>query len=768
MSSEGIGGVVDAAMGSSLLGRRLNTHADLPIDPQPGTPRNHRMHKQPVAIDGNTAFISQSSGDPFRGDDAFMRPAHWQRGRIAGAVGLAAFAALAPDVGPHRWWLVVGILALLIPATIATGRWVPPRQTANTQAATDVFGCIAFVHLIPQHWTSVLVVGLVATCSNVVTLGARGFVLGQAMLALGMGFAASIHGVDGWWLPLATMLVVTGPVASYANWLHSHDALLASRLQDMTRSVAAIVWEAEAPSGRLLRVMGPTDDVTGHRRDQFQELYPAGLMHPEDLELVGRELPTDGSRIERSVRIRHRDGHWVWLREVIGLVEGADGRRYVRGVAFDISDLQHARQALADKAERDDLTGLLGRDGLYQELQRRLAESTDPVGLLLMDLDGFKNINDTMGHPTGDRLLQAQAERLVGVARSDDVVGRLGGDEFLVITSAAEPRRLLAFGRRINEALEQPVLIDGVEMVCAASIGVSASPGHGTTPDDLVRNADHAMYQAKRSGLGVELFKQDSDRRSVARLARLAELSRGMDDQIELWFQPIMDVASGHQVSMEGLARWRHPTEGIIGPNVFIEMVESAGLTVRFDTAMVRRAVEQLARLGPASDLTVSVNVSQRGLADQSFTRRLRKQLAAMGVESHRLIVEISERDVDSDQRSVLRTLAELRELGVGISLDDFGTGYSSLSRLRGLPITEIKIDHGFVTVMNESPADAIIVRSTVEMARELGLGVVAEGVSDEAILEHLRELGCTRAQGFLFGAANPKGTVEWSPVESP
>lgn len=700
--------------------------------------------------------------------DAFMRPAHWLPGRLVGMAGVAAFAALAPGVGPYRWWLVIGLLALFVPATFAIERWVAPRSTAQAQALMDAFGCVLAVHLVPQHWHTVLVIGVITVASNVSALGARWFCLAQVLLASGMGIGAYVHDVEGWVLPLAAMLVVSGPVASYASWLQSQDALFASRLQDMTRTVAAVVWEADPETGCLLQVIGPTADVTGHDAQVFSQLYPHALVHDEDQDLIGRELPSDGSRVERSIRIRHADGRWIWLREVIGLVEASDGRQYVRGVAFDITDLQEARHALARKAERDDLTGLYGRAALHLELQRRLAASTEPVGVLLMDLDGFKNINDTMGHPTGDELLQVQSERLTSIARSSDVVGRLGGDEFMVVTSGADVNELAAFAHRVIEALARPAMIGGVEMMCGASVGVAISPDHGTTPDDLIRNADHAMYTAKRSGHGLKVFDGREDARSVRQIARLAELTRGLDDQVELWFQPVVDAATGRQVSMEGLARWRHPTEGILPPAEFLDLVESAGLTVRFDNAMVRRAIERIARLGNDSDLTVSVNVSQRGLADRAFVRRVRKQLAAVGVAPHRLTVEISERDVDSDQRSVLGTLAELQEMGVGISLDDFGTGYSSLSRLRGLPITEIKIDHGFVTVMTDSPADDIIVRSTVEMARELGLSVVAEGVANAAIEQRLRELGCDRLQGFLFGKATPDGLLSRDGVPSP
>jgi len=303
------------------------------------------------------------------------------------------------------------------------------------------------------------------------------------------------------------------------------------------------------------------------------------------------------------------------------------------------------------------------------------------------------------------------------------------------------------------------VSLDGVEVGCSASLGVAWAPDHGVTHDELMRHADEAMYRAKRTGLGVQAFDQQSDDAHTQRVDRLEQLTRSMEDELELWFQPIVDASTLRTSGVEGLVRWRHPVDGVLAPLDFLDLVEASGLTARFDTHVLTLGVRHAAYLvGTGTPNVVAVNITPKGLADRSFVRRFRELLEAHGVAASLMALEISERSVDDDQRALLDTLAELRDMGVRISLDDFGTGYSSLTRLRQLPITEIKIDRSFVAAMMSSPADEIIVRSTIEMARELGFGVIAEGVADEPTLLRLRELGCAHVQGFLFGAATPTG----------
>jgi diguanylate cyclase (GGDEF)-like protein len=673
-----------------------------------------------------------------------------------GALALAAVTAVLPGVGEHRVTLVLLMVLVLAPVMWIVEVWAAPRGMLWSQSTLDAALCVTFAQLVPEHWMTIALIGVLVVTANLNHLRPWGFLAIMAAMNGGLAVAAVRGGVEDGELAMAVVMTVTLPVAAYSQWLRSRERLAMNQFDDMSQSVAAIVWEADPSTGRLRHLMGPTEEVTGHGHGDFAALYPDALVHPEDLALLAAELPADGTRVERTIRIQHVDGRWLWIREVVGRVPGEKGVEWHRGVAMDITDLAESGEELRKRAEQDTLTGLMNRAAIVDDIRRRLASGA-PVGVLLMDLDGFKAVNDTMGHLVGDRLLTVQARRLEAVARREDAVGRLGGDEFVVISSATGDHALLGLARRVRHALCQPVSLDGVEVGCSASVGAAWSPDHGVTHDELMRHADEAMYRAKRGGLGVQAFTTQSDPRHEQRVDRLEALTDRLEEELELWFQPIVDTATLQTVALEGLVRWRHRDEGVLAPIEFLDLVESSGLTSRFDAHVVTSGVRQAAALkGAGSPMIVAVNITSRGLSDRSFARRFRDILAAHDVEPSLMAIEVSERSVDADQRVLLETLAELRSLGVRIALDDFGTGYSSLTRLRQLPISDIKIDRSFVSAMTSSPADEIIVRSTIEMARELGLGVIAEGVSDEATLARLQQLGCSQVQGFLFAPATP------------
>jgi diguanylate cyclase (GGDEF)-like protein len=675
-----------------------------------------------------------------------------------GALALAAATAVLPGVGEHRLTLVLLMVVVLAPLMWSVEAWAGPRGMLWSQSALDATLCVLFALMLPEHWMTIALIGVLVVTANVNHLRPLGYLAIMVGLNGGLAVAAVRGGIEGGELSMAVVMTITLPVAAYSQWLRSRERLAMHQFDDMTQSVAAIVWEADPSTGRLRHLMGPTEEVTGHGHGDFAALYPDALVHPEDLALLAAELPADGTRVERTVRIQHADGRWLWIREVVGRVPGEQGAEWHRGVAMDITDLAESGEELRKRAEQDTLTGLMNRAAIVDDIRRRLASGA-PVGVLLMDLDGFKAVNDTMGHLVGDRLLTVQSRRLEAVARREDAVGRLGGDEFVVISSAVGEQALLGLARRVRHALCQPVSLDGVEVGCSASVGAAWSPDHGVTHDELMRHADEAMYRAKRGGLGVQAFSNQSDPHHEQRIDRLEALTDRLEQELELWFQPIVDTDTLETTAYEGLVRWRHPDEGVLAPIEFLDLVESSGLTARFDTHVITLGARQAAAMKRAgSPMIVAVNITSRGLSDRSFPRRFRDILAAHDVEPSLMAIEVSERSVDADQRVLLEALAELRSLGVRIALDDFGTGYSSLTRLRQLPISDIKIDRSFVSAMTSSPADEIIVRSTIEMARELGLGVIAEGVSDEATLARLQQLGCSQVQGFLFAPATPEG----------
>jgi diguanylate cyclase (GGDEF)-like protein len=426
--------------------------------------------------------------------------------------------------------------------------------------------------------------------------------------------------------------------------------------------------------------------------------------------------------------------------------------------------LEREREAL-----RDALTGLGNRQSLATRTDEVLATARSTgatVALFLLDFDRFKEVNDTLGHPVGDRVLQLAAERLERTLRPGDAVARLGGDEFGVLLP--DVRDSLAadeIAQRIRAVLEMPFHVADTEIDLEVSIGIALSPAHGTDSEQLLQRADVAMYVAKSAHSGVETYAAERDINSPGRLGLLGALRRAVDEgQLELHYQPKVHVEDGSVAGVEALVRWRHPTRGLVLPDEFIPLAEQSGLMQRVTDLVLEGALAQVAawtRLGMR--VPVAVNVSMRDLTDQDFANRLRARLLQHGVAADLVILEITERVLMADIAGASATLEALDALGVRISLDDFGTGYSSLVLLKRLPVQEIKVDRSFVKRLGEYNGpddDDTIVRSIIDLGHSLGLSVVAEGVESRASLERLRAFGCDRAQGWHLSPALPADEV--------
>jgi diguanylate cyclase (GGDEF)-like protein len=396
------------------------------------------------------------------------------------------------------------------------------------------------------------------------------------------------------------------------------------------------------------------------------------------------------------------------------------------------------------------------------------------LALVLLDLDRFKEINDTLGHPVGDRVLQIVAARIEDAVRPGDLVARLGGDEFAVLIGGAQDDGSVSeIAERVRTSLHEPISLEGTLIDLDASLGVALYPDHGTDFDQLHRRADVAMYVAKASGGGVSFYDAEKDTHTVARLGLLGELRHAVDSgDLEVHYQPKINLVTADVVGFEALVRWQHPQLGLVMPDDFIPLAEQSGLMPRLTSAVLEEVLSQLASwsrddtngpLNPdgsaASDaevdylgLTVAVNVSVRDLLDPGFAERVTECLDRHGMPPASLMLEITERRLLEDFDRGARVLTQLRNAGVNISLDDFGTGYSSLTLLKRLPVTEVKIDQSFVSRIGDSEADATIVGSIVELAHALNLTVVAEGVETLDVLRRLENLGCDEAQGWLVG----------------
>ena len=423
---------------------------------------------------------------------------------------------------------------------------------------------------------------------------------------------------------------------------------------------------------------------------------------------------------------------------------------------------------IMDLAYRDSLTQLPNRALFNDRLDAAIAAAAvqgTPVAVLMMDLDHFKDVNATLGHPIGDLILRAVALRVDSVlARTTDTVARLGGDEFAVLIPGDDAQHAERVARSIIRALEPPVMPDGHVVDVRASIGIAIYPEHGEERATLMRHADVAMYAAKRGNLGVAVWDRQHEEHGKDRLSLMSGLRKAVDeDELVLLYQPIATTGDAPELHAETLVRWWHPTRGLVSPAEFIPYAEQTGYIRAITQWVMAHAIAQCAawrRDGLA--MNVSVNISARDLSDPELPDRFGAMLQKHGCASSWITLELTESAILDDPDNALENLQRLHDLGCRLAIDDYGTGYSSLAYLRRLPVHELKIDKSFIVGMAHNSDDAVIVRSTIDLAHNLGLTVVAEGVEDEATLDRLRALGCDRVQGYLM--ARPLAVADVAP----
>jgi diguanylate cyclase (GGDEF)-like protein len=530
-------------------------------------------------------------------------------------------------------------------------------------------------------------------------------------------------------------------------------------------------------SGRLSRSedpQGPEDEwlLAAVVADGEPLLLPRSTRDPEHR----RWLDAQGARDAVAVPLRGGAG-------VLGALVVTDRLGEVR--TFETDDVllletvaNHASVALQNgelidklrhEAMHDALTGLPNRAFLQRRLGALLDDvadgRADGAAIMILDLDGFKEVNDTLGHQQGDLLLIEVGERLKTAVGQGGLVARLGGDEFAVLLEGGDEDRAVRTGRRVLRALEHPIALESMEVEVGGSLGMALAPAHAGDPAGLLKRADLAMYDAKSSSRGLRVYEADLDSNDPSRLSLVAELRTALNNgQVEVHVQPQARTATGQVGSVEALVRWEHPERGRIAPDEFIPVAERSGLIGPLTTRVLDLSLAAVAdwrRRGV--DLGIAVNLSSRSLLDADLVDEVSRLLRRHDVPPGRLTLEVTESSVMADPARATALLHELRALGVRLSVDDFGTGYSSLSYLKRLPVDEVKIDRSFVTGLHDRGGDVAIVRAIVDLGRHLGLEVVAEGVEDQETWDLLGEMGCDMVQGWHLGRPMPRADlVTW------
>jgi diguanylate cyclase (GGDEF)-like protein/PAS domain S-box-containing protein len=525
------------------------------------------------------------------------------------------------------------------------------------------------------------------------------------------------------------------------------------------------MWVFDAETTQFISVNDAAVQHYGYSREAFlqmqlRQIWPQDewATHSQALQQIGdvynsgrdwRHLKADGSEIHvltfgRRVAFDGRDGYLV--------------------AVVDITERRKAEARIAHMAHHDGLTNLPNRD-YFQDRLRLALERNQPaskrVAVLCVDLDLFKNVNDSFGHPIGDRLLKAVAERLRSEVRGENLVARLGGDEFaIVLASDVSPNEASDFADRLIGVLSASYDIDGIEVIVGASIGIALSPGDGASCEELMRNADMALYRAKSDGGGVHrFFEREMDQQAQKRRDMERDLRRAFaNGEFELHYQPLVDIAANRISGFESLLRWRNPDKGMISPAEFIPVAEDIGLIVALGEWVLREACSEA--MNWPVDVKVAVNLSPVQFRSRNLVQAVISALAHSGLSPLRLELEITESVFLAETEANLAILHQLRELGVSISMDDFGTGYSSLSYLRSFPFDKIKIDRSFVKDLAERSDCVAIVRAISGLGRSLNITTTAEGVETTDQLDWLRAEGCNEVQGFLFSAARPPSEI--------
>jgi diguanylate cyclase (GGDEF)-like protein len=695
----------------------------------------------------------------------FRRTLLWYRhGVLAILIGIVWFA-LAPDL-VGRTFLAGQLLVDLVVGGLAL-HLIDKRLYKERLSAIPWLEAAGLITLLAYHPNMSGVILMVALCLFSIGSALHGtWPATLATLAI-VGASPVIAVVShlSFDLPITLMLCVFIPaVGVIAERVQSNERSARRQYVDLLTGLDAIVWEGDATTMERTFVSPQSRDLL--------KLHPRALMdrwheyvYPDDRqrEAESRRLGVENERdFVIDFRMINGDGNTIFMRDTVRVERDSAGRPIrMRGVLVDVTRQQEAEATVRKQALYDQLTGLPNRSLFNDQLRVRLEHaksSQDGLAVILLDLNGFKEVNDTLGHAVGDHLLQAIASRLLAYMGTSSSVARLGGDEFAVLIQPGNSATASAAAEQITACLTPPITVDEMTIQAGASVGIALYPNDGDDGASLLRRADAAMYEAKQSGRSHMFATPDDDVANVRRLQLLGELRASIaSGDFRVYHQPKVDLKSGRVVGTEGLVRWQHKQFGLLTPAEFIELSELSGLIQPLTRYVLEQGIAQAAAWrAEGFEIAVAINLSVRNFFDQGLPAFIAELLERHRLPGQLLVLEITEREVMSDRALARSALASFRSLGVKISVDDFGTGFSSLSQLQQLPIDEIKIDASFVKNMLTDQQDAVIVKSIIDLGHNLGLEVVAEGAETPGELKALREMGADRVQGYVISKPIP------------
>jgi diguanylate cyclase (GGDEF)-like protein/PAS domain S-box-containing protein len=647
-------------------------------------------------------------------------------------------------------------LILVVAAAVQPGLpifWRFQDSYRQAQMVTDIIVFVLIVAIAPQYYwlCAVAAAGLVG--NHAVLASARSFVLTAGFTVTALAVVGVARDVEQYERGVAILAILA---VGHGYLGHNTRVSMRASQEDILDVLSAAGGLAHLTdlSGGIIDVVGDTEAVVGWSREDWRSLDHREIIHPDDLADFWQDANIRaGTLVDRTARIRAGDGRWIWIRDVSRVVMH-ENRPHLRGFIIDVSKQQDGLHRVTTEASTDVLTGLRNRRALLMELGARKLRPQHH--LVLIDLNHFKDVNDTLGHEAGDALLQVIADRLTRCLRPNDILARLGGDEFAIVMDAmVDMSAVIAVVDRVAFEVSRPVEIAGVNITTSISAGiVDARPGEADA-STLLHRADIAMYAAKRLNHTSAVFDADLERASVRREELSKNLSRALvTGDLTLHYQPIIDTMSGAIVGCEGLARWDHPVFGLLTPDAFLDVVLISDRSGEFTRCMVLDAIATVRILADAgSDVTIAVNLPIRSLVDVEFGRWFTAACEASAVSPSQLVFEIAEHDIH-DTESTTSAIDRLAGLGVTISVDNFGAGQATFERLRWCNVAQLKLDRDLLVNVTTDERGRKVLRSILDLAARLDYDVVAAGVETDEQFALLRQMGCPHAQGYLFARA--------------